>query len=59
MVRGGCQSVRGAKGIELKYDADLCVWEQRKRDTCYDQMNRLWLMAWDGLGWTKRKGQLM
>ena len=25
MVRGGCLPVRGSKGMELKYDDDLCV----------------------------------
>ena len=25
MVRGGCLPVRGSKGMEWKYDDDLCV----------------------------------
>ena len=25
MVRGGCLRVRGSKGMEWKYDHDLCV----------------------------------
>ena len=25
MVRGWCMTVRGSKGMELKYDDDLCV----------------------------------
>ena len=36
MVRGACLPVSGSKGMEWKYDDDLCVcvWYQRNRDTC-------------------------
>ena len=33
MVRGGCLTVRGSKGMEWKYDDDLCVCGT-KEDTC-------------------------
>ena len=31
MVRGGCLPVRGSKGMEWKYDADICVGGQKKQ----------------------------
>ena len=36
MVRGGCLPVRGSKGMEWKYDDDLCVctWDKRHKDPC-------------------------
>ena len=34
MVRGGCLPVRGSKGMDWKYDDDLCVWDKRNRDPC-------------------------
>ena len=36
IVRGGFLPVRGSKGMEWKYDDDLCacVWDKINRDPC-------------------------
>ena len=50
MVRGGCQPVRGSKGMEWKYDDDLCVWGTKETEMhvlleckCYDLVRRRWM----------------
>ena len=54
MVRGGCLSVRGCKGIEWKYDDDLCVCGTKETEIhvlfeckCYDLVRRRWMRTWD------------
>ena len=32
MVRGGCLPARGSKGVEWKYDDDLCVWGTKETE---------------------------
>ena len=32
MVRGGCLPVRGSKGMEWKYDDDLCVCGTKEQE---------------------------
>ena len=56
MVRGGCLPVRGSKGIEWKYDDDLCVCVTKETDIhvlfeckCYDLVRRRWIRTWDAL----------
>ena len=43
MVRGGCLPVRGSKGMEWKYDDDLCVCGGKS------DMVRRWLSTCDVL----------
>ena len=54
MVRGGCLPVRGSKGMEWKYDDDLCVCGTKKTEIhvlfeckCYAMVRRRWLRTWD------------
>ena len=54
MVRGGCLPVRGSKGMEWKYDDDLCVCGTKETEIhvlfeckCYDMVRRRWLRTWD------------
>ena len=55
MVRGGCLPVRGSKGMEWKYDDDLCVCVPKKQSSmcfkckCYDLVRRRWMRTWDML----------
>ena len=56
LVRGGCLPVRGSKGMEWKYDDDLCVWGTKETEInvpfeckCYDMVRRGWLRTWDVL----------
>ena len=41
MVRGGCLPVRGSKGVEWKYDDDLCVCvgQEKQRCMCFLSVN--------------------
>ena len=49
--------MRSSKGMEWKYDDDLCASGTKETEThdvlfeckCYDQMRRRWIRAWDGL----------
>ena len=42
MVRGGCLPVRGSKGMEWKYDYDLCLCGTIKnRDACVFSVNAM------------------
>ena len=54
MVRGGWLPARGYKGMEWKYDDDLCVCGTKYTDIhfeckCNDQVRRIWMRRWDGL----------
>ena len=56
MVRGGCLPVRGSKGMDWKYDDDLCVCGTKETEIhvlfeckCYDMVRRRWLRTWDVL----------
>ena len=56
MVRGGCFPVRGSKGMEWKYDDDLCVCGTKETEIhvlfeckCYDMVRRKLLRTWDVL----------
>ena len=53
MVRGGCLPVRGSKGMEWKYDDDLCVCGTKVHVLlvckCYDMVRRRWMRTWDVL----------
>ena len=56
MVRGGCLPVRGSKGMEWKYDDDLCVCGEKETEIhvlleckCYDMVRRRWLRTCDVL----------
>ena len=56
MVRGGCLPVSGSKGMDWKYDDDLCVCGTKETDIhvlfeckCYDMVRRRWLRTWDVL----------
>ena len=56
MVRGGCIPVRGSKGMEWKYDDDLCVCGTKETKIyvlfeckCYDLVRRRWMRTWDVL----------
>ena len=56
MVRGGCLLARGSKGMELKYDDDLCVCGTKETEIhvlfeckCYDLVRRRWMRTWDVL----------
>ena len=56
MVRGGCLPVRGSKGMEWKYDDDLCVCGTRETEihvllecNCYNLLRRRWMRTWDVL----------
>ena len=63
MVRGGCLPVRGFKGMEWKYDDDLCVWGGGGTKgihvlfECkgYDLVRRRWMRTWDVLDEKERK----
>ena len=55
-VRGGCLPVRGSKGMELKYDDDLCVCGTKETEInvlfeCkfYNLVRRRWMRTWDVL----------
>ena len=48
--------MRGSKGMELKYDDDLCVCGTKETEIhvrleckCYDLVRRRWLRTWDVL----------
>ena len=43
MVRGCCLPVRGFKGMEWKYDDDLCVWagQKKQRSMCFLSVNAM------------------
>ena len=56
MVRGGCLPVGGSKGMDWKYDDDLCVCGTEETEIhvlfeckCYDMVRRRWLRTWDVL----------
>ena len=56
MVRGGCLPVRGSKGMECKYDDELCDCGTKETEIhvlfeckCYDLMRRRWMRTWDVL----------
>ena len=66
MVRGGCLPVRGSKGMEWKYDDDLCVCGTRETEIhvlleckCYDLLRRRWMRAWDVLDDKERTMNVM
>ena len=52
MVRGGCLPVRGSKGMEWKYDDDLCVCEggggKKQRSMCFLSVNDITWRGEDG-----------
>ena len=61
MVRGGCLPVRCSKGMERKYDDDLCGCETKETEMhvffkckCYDLVRRRWMRTWDELEEKKR-----
>ena len=43
MVRGGCLPVRGSKGMDWKYDDDLCVCvgQKKQRSMCFLSVNAM------------------
>ena len=54
MVRGGCLPVRGSKGMEWKYDDDLCECGTKETEIhvlfeCkyYDLVRSRWMRTWD------------
>ena len=54
MVRGGYLPLRGSKGMERKYDDDLCVCGTKETHVlfeckCYDLVRRRWMRTWDVL----------
>ena len=56
MVRGGCLPVRGSKGMDWKYDDDLCVCGTNETEIhvllackCYDLVRRRWTRTCDVL----------
>ena len=56
MVRGGFLPIRGYKGMEWKYDDDLCVCGTKATEIhvlfkckCYDLVRRRWMKTWDEL----------
>ena len=56
MVRGGCLPVRGSKGMEYKYDYDICVCGTKETEIhvlfdckCYGLVRRRWMRTWDEL----------
>ena len=56
LVRGGFLPVRGSKGMEWKYDDDLCVCGTKETEInvpfefkCSDLLGRRWMRIWDVL----------
>ena len=50
MVSGGCLPVRGSKGMEWKYDDDLCVCvgQKKQRSMCFLSLNAMTWWGEDG-----------